>query len=116
MITTLYIRWLLVFDSRTCLADTMTQNGSLYLTGSVGVSGARRKRMDWRYPVGKMQMPAEITEEKRWQAIESVARTPKNLREAVRGLNDAQMDTPYREGGWMVRQVVHHVPDSHLNA
>jgi uncharacterized damage-inducible protein DinB len=72
--------------------------------------------MDPRYPIGKMEMPKAITAAKRQQAIESIAATPKNLREAVRGLNDAQLDTPYREGGWTVRQVVHHVPDSHMNA
>jgi uncharacterized damage-inducible protein DinB len=63
-----------------------------------------------------MEMPKEITAAKRQQAIESIAAAPKNLREAVRGLNDAQLDTPYRDGGWTVRQVVHHVPDSHMNA
>jgi uncharacterized damage-inducible protein DinB len=72
--------------------------------------------MDSRYPIGKMEMPKEITSAKRQQAIESIAATPKNLREAVRGLNDGQLDTPYREGGWTVRQVIHHVPDSHMNA
>src|ERR1700704_2891148 len=72
--------------------------------------------MDPRYPIGKMEMPKEITAAKRQQAIASIAATPKNLREAVRGLNDEQLDTPYREGGWTVRQVVHHVPDSHINA
>lgn len=72
--------------------------------------------MDARYPIGKMEMPKEITATKRQEAIASIAVTPRNLREAVRGLNDAQLDTPYREGGWTVRQVVHHVPDSHMNA
>src|SRR6202035_1373605 len=72
--------------------------------------------MDARYPIGKMEMPKEITAAKRQQAIESIAATPKNLREAVKGLSDAQLDTPYREGGWTVRQVIHHVPDSHMNA
>src|SRR6202047_455607 len=72
--------------------------------------------MDPRYPIGKMEMPKEISAAKRQQAIESIAATPKNLREAVRGLTDAQLDTPYRDGGWTVRQVVHHVPDSHMNA
>jgi uncharacterized damage-inducible protein DinB len=76
----------------------------------------RRSPVDLRYPVGNMEMPKEITVAKRKQAIESIAATPKNLREAVRGLIDAQLDTPYREGGWTVRQVVHHVPDSHMNA
>lgn len=48
--------------------------------------------------------------------IDEIAAAPARLRDAVRGLTDAQLDTPYREGGWSVRQVVHHVPDSHLNA
>src|ERR1700692_1547372 len=72
--------------------------------------------MDARSAIGKMEMPKDITRAKRQQAIASIAAAPKNLREAVRGLNDAQLDTPYREGGWTVRQVVHHVPDSHVNA
>src|ERR1700693_3614181 len=72
--------------------------------------------MDARYPIGKMEMPKEITAAKRQQAIDSIAAAPKNLQEAVRGLDDAQLDTPYREGGWTVRQLVHHVADSHANA
>src|SRR6202049_4605493 len=72
--------------------------------------------MDARYPIGKMEMPKEITAAKREQAIASIAAAPNNFGEAVRGLNDEQLDTPYREGGWTVRQVVHHVPDSHMNA
>ena len=72
--------------------------------------------MDARYPVGKMEMPKEISQAARLRAIESIARTPQNMREAVRGLNDAQLDSPYREGGWTVRQVVHHMADSHMNA
>jgi uncharacterized damage-inducible protein DinB len=61
-------------------------------------------------------MPAEVTLARRQQAIAEIASTPVKLRAAVKGLNDAQLDTPYREGGWTVRQVVHHVPDSHMNA
>jgi hypothetical protein len=72
--------------------------------------------MDPRFPIGKFQMPAEVTPVRRQQAIESIAATPANLRATVKGLNDAQLDTPYREGGWTVRQLVHHVPDSHMNA
>jgi len=72
--------------------------------------------MDPRYPIGKFAMPAEITPQRRQQAIEEIASTPAKMRSAVKGLNDAQLDTPYREGGWTVRQVVHHVPDSHMNA
>ncbi|MGB2623200.1 MAG: bacillithiol transferase BstA [Candidatus Acidiferrum sp.] len=72
--------------------------------------------MDPRYPVGKFAMPAQVTHEMRLQAMDEIASTPAKLRAAVRGLSDAQLDTPYRDGGWTVRQVVHHVPDSHLNA
>jgi hypothetical protein len=73
-------------------------------------------KMDPRYPIGKMEMPKEITAAARQQAIASIASTPERLREAVRGLNAVQLDTPYREGGWTVRQLMHHVPDSHMNA
>src|SRR6202043_304994 len=72
--------------------------------------------MDLRYPIGKFEMPREITSERRRLAIDEIAATPKKMRAAVHGLNEAQLDTPYREGGWTVRQVVHHVPDSHVNA
>lgn len=72
--------------------------------------------MDPRYPIGKFEMTGEVTPARRQQAIEEIAATPAKLRAAVKGWNDAQLDTPYREGGWTVRQVIHHVPDSHLNA
>lgn len=72
--------------------------------------------MDPRYPVGTFEMPAEVTPSKRQQAIDELAATPTKLRAAAKGLSDSQLDTPYRDGGWTVRQVVHHVPDSHLNA
>ncbi len=72
--------------------------------------------MDPRYPIGKFEMPARVTPVRCQRAIEEIAATPAKLRAAVKGLNDAQLDTPYRDGGWTVRQVVHHVPDSHLNA
>lgn len=72
--------------------------------------------MDPRYPTGKFEMPAQITTTLRQDAIRKIAETPAKIRAAVGGLSDAQLDTPYREGGWTVRQVVHHVPDSHMNA
>jgi hypothetical protein len=72
--------------------------------------------MDPRYPIGKFAMPTQITTERRRQAIDEIASTPAKMRAAVKGLNEAQLETPYREGGWTVRQVVHHVPDSHMNA
>lgn len=72
--------------------------------------------MDPRYPIGKFQMPAEITPAMRQSAMEDIATLPEKIRGAVKGLSDTQLDTPYREGGWTVRQVAHHVPDSHMNA
>jgi hypothetical protein len=72
--------------------------------------------MDLRYPIGQFEMPREVTPARRQQAIEEIATTPAKMRAAVKGLSEVQLDTPYREGGWTVRQVVHHVPDSHLNA
>jgi uncharacterized damage-inducible protein DinB len=72
--------------------------------------------MDARYPVGKYEEPAKVTPELRARAIQEIAATPEKLRAAVKGLDDAQLDTPYREGGWSVRQVVHHVADSHMNS
>ena len=71
---------------------------------------------DLRYPVGRYQRPESLTDAQRRTAIDSIASTPRNLRAAVHGLTVAQLDTPYRPDGWTVRQVVHHVPDSHLNA
>src|SRR6266581_8047715 len=72
--------------------------------------------MDPRYPIGKFEMPAQVTPARRQQAIDEIAAAPAKMRAAAKGLSDSQLDTPYREGGWTVRQVVHHVPDSHLNA
>jgi len=60
--------------------------------------------------------PESLTPEERRGAIATIAATPGNLRAAVAGLSEAQLDTPYRPDGWTVRQVVHHVPDSHMNA
>ena len=70
---------------------------------------------DLRYPVGRFAIEGEITEDRRQQWIEEIRRTPANLRQAVAGLTAAQLDTPYRPDGWTVRQVAHHIPDSHLN-
>jgi len=72
--------------------------------------------MDPRYPIGQFTMPTEVTAARRLQAIDEIAATPAKMRAAVKSLTDSQLDTPYRDGGWTVRQVVHHVPDSHMNA
>ena len=69
-----------------------------------------------RYPIGRFTPPAEVTPEIRAAWIDRIAAVPGALRAAVDGLSDAQLETPYREGGWTVRQVAHHLPDSHLNA
>ena len=69
-----------------------------------------------RYPIGRFTPPATSTPELRAAHIETVRRLPERLKAAVAGLKDAQLDTPYREGGWTLRQVVHHVADSHMNA
>ena len=71
---------------------------------------------DPRYPVGRYSAPAEVSPEQRRVWIGQIAEAPAKLRAAVEGLTEAQLDTPYREGGWTVRQVVHHVPESHMNA
>ncbi len=71
---------------------------------------------DLRYPIGPFKMEENLTSQRRNELIEEIASAPAKLRAAVRGLSNEQLDTPYREGGWTVRQVVHHVPDSHLNA
>ncbi len=71
---------------------------------------------DPRYPIGKFSYQGPLTSEQKRQYLDDIEQTPARLRAAVRGLTDKQLDTPYREGGWTVRQVVHHVPDSHLNS
>lgn len=72
---------------------------------------------DPRYPVGPfVPSTGPLPPQRRSELIRTVAAAPDALRQAVSGLDQGQLDTPYREGGWTVRQVVHHVPDSHLNA
>ena len=71
---------------------------------------------DPRYPIGRFKVEGEITEDHIALFVSDIERAPAQLRSAVAGLHDQQLDTPYREGGWTVRQVVHHLPDSHLNA
>ncbi len=71
---------------------------------------------DLRYPIGRFTRPAAVTDASRATAIATIAATPANLRAATRGLTEAQLDTPYRPEGWTVRQLVHHVADSHMNA
>ncbi len=71
---------------------------------------------DLRYPVGKWERPHTLTDEQRLAFINQIAEAPAKMGAAIAGLSDQQLDTPYRPGGWTVRQTVHHVPDSHMNA
>lgn len=71
---------------------------------------------DLRYPVGKFAAAALVTPAVRQTCIREIAAAPAELRQAVSGLSGERLETPYRPGGWTVRQVLHHVPDSHMNA
>jgi uncharacterized damage-inducible protein DinB len=72
--------------------------------------------LNLRYPIGEFNKDFEMTPELRSEFIDTIAACPAGVRKAVEGLSDAQLDTPYRPGGWTVRQTVHHIPDSHLNS
>ncbi len=71
---------------------------------------------DLRYPIGKFAYDGRMTDARRAECVARIAAAPAGFRAAVAGLNDTQLDTAYRPQGWTVRQVVHHVPDSHINA
>lgn len=71
---------------------------------------------DPRYPIGKIELTGTLSPAARAAAIGRIAAIPNDLYDATRGLDAAQLDTPYRDGGWTLRQVVHHVADSHVNA
>jgi hypothetical protein len=71
---------------------------------------------DLRYPIGKFHYDGPPSAEDKQHFIDEIAHTPANLRDAVNRLSDTQLDTPYRPVGWTVRQVVHHLPDSHMNS
>lgn len=69
-----------------------------------------------RFPIGLQPQLGTLTPGQRQEGLEALARLPEQFRAAFEGLSAEQLDTPYREGGWSLRQVAHHVPDSHLNA
>ena len=71
---------------------------------------------DPRYPIGKFSFDGPLTADQKKQYLNDIDQTPARLRTAVRGLSEQQLNTPYREGGWTLRQLTHHVPDSHMNA
>lgn len=81
---------------------------------SVGPSGEELERL--RYPIGRFQARADLTPDNRRALIRDIAALPVELRAAVSDLSPEQLDTPYRPNGWTLRQVVHHLPDSHLNS
>ena len=71
---------------------------------------------DLSYPIGKFTFEGQTSEGQRQEFVDQIEQTPAKMRNAVEGLSAQQLDTPYRPGGWTVRQVVHHVPDSHMNS
>jgi uncharacterized damage-inducible protein DinB len=71
---------------------------------------------DLRYPIGKLQIPDQVTSDKRNIMIDEIYALPTQVRDAVKDLTAEQLDTEYRPGGWSIRQVTHHLPDSHINA
>jgi hypothetical protein len=71
---------------------------------------------DLQYPIGKFKFPETVSVDERKKFVDEIAATPARLKAAVAGLSDEQLDTPYRPGGWTVRQLVHHIPESHMNS
>lgn len=72
--------------------------------------------MDIKYPIGKFQFDGKITDSVTKYWINEIEDLPRLIRDAVENLDNEQLDTPYRLGGWTVRQVIHHLADSHMNA
>jgi len=71
---------------------------------------------DPRFPIGRFAYTAPLTSQHKQQYLDDIEQTPALMRTAVAGLSDHQLNTPYRDGGWTVRQLIHHIPDSHVNA
>jgi uncharacterized damage-inducible protein DinB len=86
------------------------------LTTMSSTASAPANAADLRYPIGHPERKSSLTPQERRAAIDAIAEAPAALRAAVKALTDAQLDTPYRPDGWTVRQLVHHVADSHMNA
>src|SRR5580698_3422259 len=88
---------------------TTGESGVIYFPGGTVMP-------DPRYPIGKFSYAGPPSPEQKQQYLSDIEQTPERLRAALRGLSDQQLDTPYRDGGWTLRQVAHHVPDSHMNS
>lgn len=71
---------------------------------------------DIRYPVGPCVWSTELSAEEKRQHLGAISEMPVKLRAAVAGLEVHHLDIPYREGGWTIRQIVHHIPESHMNS
>jgi hypothetical protein len=71
---------------------------------------------DARYPIGKFSFTGPLTPEQKQECLDTIEKNPARMRAALAGLSDPRLDTPYRDGGWTLRQVAHHVPDSHMNS
>ena len=71
---------------------------------------------DLQYPIGKLSLDPDVTPEKRMRWIADISGAPGLFRTAVAGLTESQLDTPYRDGGWTVRQVIHHMADAHIQS
>ena len=80
------------------------------------INEGEKDMADSRYPIGKFTWPEKMTDDGRRKCIQQIEEAPAKMRGAVKDLSEKQLDTPYREGGWTVRQVAHHLADSHLNA
>src|SRR5260370_7166661 len=87
-----------------------------YISAEESRCPEEKKNMDPRYPIGKYSPPQEVTPALRQQAISTIAEAPAKLRAAVKGLSEGQLNPPYRDGGWTVRQLAHHVPHTNMNA
>jgi uncharacterized damage-inducible protein DinB len=92
-------------------------NPALNIRSSLDLNSCLGDKMtDLQYPIGTFDFQAPLTEDDKRKCLDDIAHAPADLRAAVSGLSEDQLDTPYRPAGWSVRQVVHHVPDSHMNA
>jgi uncharacterized damage-inducible protein DinB len=94
----------------------MAREHLVYVTPIVHPPSPIANMPDLSFPIGRFQRPDSLTDAQRRAAIDSIAEAPARFRVAVADLNERQLETPYRPDGWTVRQVIHHVADSHMNA